>query len=571
MFMPNAAAPRTLARVALLALLCASLTPVYAEDNTAAAQDNNKLDPTIVYTTLVGEIAADREDYNTALGYYFHAAKVSKDAHIAQRATEIALRAGNAEAALESGGIWADAAPTDPQAQLVAASLSLKFSTPELAVPYLARIAALPTREVAEVCVTIRSQLTDAAEYTAFAKATELLVQEKSDSKSLFMNAFSQEGLENYELAMQNIDAALKIEPESPQLIAMRVQILRDERKTSDALAYTKQSMKKYPLQLHLRWIYAEQLMDLGQYPEAENYYSELLKDTEYRADSLISLTKIALEKNELSKAEEHLTSILTEVKNSNAAYYYMGRVAQLRDKPESAITWYLQVHDGAYFLTAQVQASLLMSKNSESDKALQRLVILEKAFPEQQKYLALAKTQVLIDSKQFDQALIMLDKSLLANEKDIDLLYARALVASKLGNVSVVEQDLAQVLSTKPNHVESLNILAFTLASYTDRFDDALVHAKKAMALAPEDPFVMDGIGFVYLRMGNYSSAVSYFNKAFSLNRDPDIALHLGEALWRNGQKDQAKQVLKAALQETPEHNSLQELVQRFEHDTNS
>ena len=76
---------------------------------------------------------------------------------------------------------------------------------------------------------------------------------------------------------------------------------------------------------------------------------------------------------------------------------------------------------------------------------------------------------------------------------------------------------------------------------------------------------FVMDSLGFVYYRMGNYTTAINYFNKAFSATQDPDIAAHLGEALWSSGQKDQAKQIWSTALQTAPSNHSLQEVVQRF------
>ena len=201
-------------------------------------------------------------------------------------------------------------------------------------------------------------------------------------------------------------------------------------------------------------------------------------------------MAKIAIEKDQLPKAEEYLSSILSEFKNPNAAYYYMGRVAQLQGKNQVAITWYSQVNEGTYFLTAQVQASLLLAKTGEADKALQRLVLLEKNFPEQGKYLALAKTQVLLDANQYEQALLMLDKSMATVKNDKDLYYAHGLVASKLGRIETAESDLHEVLKQNPNHVESLNILAYTLANYTERYAEALEHAKKANELAPNDPF---------------------------------------------------------------------------------
>jgi tetratricopeptide (TPR) repeat protein len=556
----------TLSKHIIGAFLCSIATTTAAQDNPKESSD--KLDPVVVYTTLVGEVAADREDYVTALGYYLHASKLSKDPKIAERTTEIALRAGSASAALESAGIWADAAVNDPQAQVIAATLYLKFNTAEQAKPYLSRITELSTKEVAEAAITIRSQLTDATEYHNFENAANLLMQQKKTANTLFLYAFTQEALEKYPNALTAIDESLALNPESPQLIAMRVQILRDDNKAEDALNFTQQSIKKYPAQEHLKWIYAEQLMDLGKTSEAEKYYNELTKTKDYRADSLVSLAKIAIEKEQLSKAEEYLNSILSEYKNPNAAYYYLGRVAQLQGKTQVAISWFTQVSEGTYFLTAQVQASLLMAKTGEADKALQRLIVLENTFPAQGKYLALAKTQVLLDANQYEHALSMLDKVMASVKNDKDLYYAHGLVASKLGRIDVAENDLNEVLKQNPNHVESLNILAYTLANYTERYSEALEHAKKANELAPNDPFVMDSLGYVYYRMGNYSTAIGYFNKAFAATQDPDIAAHLGEALWNNGQKVQAKQIWHDALQTAPSNHSLQEVVQRFENE---
>ena len=89
---------------------------------------------------------------------------------------------------------------------------------------------------------------------------------------------FAQETLENYAGALKSIDESLALNPESPQLIAMRVQILRDDSKVDEALAFTQQSIKKYPQQDHLKWIYAEQLMDLNKPDEARKILHRIIK-----------------------------------------------------------------------------------------------------------------------------------------------------------------------------------------------------------------------------------------------------------------------------------------------------
>ena len=171
-------------------LFSIGINSVSAETLENQPQSKDALNPVVVYTTLVGEIAADREDYATALGYYLHATKLSKNPKIAERTTEIAIRAGSASAALEAAGIWADAAVTDPQAQIIAATLYLKFNTADQAKPYLNRIVDLSPKEVAEASITIRSQLTDRNEYQNFENATTLLIQDKKTANTLFMYAF---------------------------------------------------------------------------------------------------------------------------------------------------------------------------------------------------------------------------------------------------------------------------------------------------------------------------------------------------------------------------------------------
>ena len=64
---------------------------------------------------------------------------------------------------------------------------------------------------------------------------------------------------------------------------------------------------------------------------------------------------------------------------------------------------------------------------------------------------------------------------------------------------------------------------------------------------------------------MGNLSEGLNYLNLAFSARPDPEIAAHLGEALWSKGAKDEAKNIWRSGLEKDPGNEILLETIQRL------
>ena len=73
-------------------------------------------------------------------------------------------------------------------------------------------------------------------------------------------------------------------------------------------------------------------------------------------------------------------------------------------------------------------------------------------------------------------------------------------------------------------------------------RLPEAYTLIEHALKLAPEDPFIMDSMGWVLYRMGQNDTAITFLKRAFDLRPDAEIAAHLGEVLWAAGQHDEAR-----------------------------
>ena len=154
---------------------------------------------------------------------------------------------------------------------------------------------------------------------------------------------------------------------------------------------------------------------------------------------------------------------------------------------------------------------------------------------------------------------------ALLVLPDDIALRYTRALLAVEMGRLELGERDLRQIISAKPDNAAALNALGYTLADLTQRFDEAEQLILQAYELQPDDPSIIDSMGWVSYRRGNLAEAEKYMREAWKIFRNAEIAAHLGEVLWARGQKDEARSLWKLGIQMDSENEVLINTMQRF------
>ena len=98
-----------------------------------------------------------------------------------------------------------------------------------------------------------------------------------------------------------------------------------------------------------------------------------------------------------------------------------------------------------------------------------------------------------------------------------------------------------------------------------TENIKDGLAYIQKAYKLQPEDPAIIDSLGWGHYRSGNYAEALKYLRMAFEKLKDAEVAAHLGEVLWVMGEKDSARHIWDEALRDTPSHKALLDVINRF------
>ncbi|HEB98041.1 MAG TPA: tetratricopeptide repeat protein, partial [Thiotrichales bacterium] len=133
------------------------------------------------------------------------------------------------------------------------------------------------------------------------------------------------------------------------------------------------------------------------------------------------------------------------------------------------------------------------------------------------------------------------------------------------LDDLALAEQDLRTILEKEPDNARALNALGYTLADRTDRLEEALALIEKAYKLAPDEPAIVDSLGWVHYRLGHLDEAEKWLRKAWEMARDPEIGAHLGEVLWVQGRKDEARAVWKETEARQADNRVLRATLQRF------
>ena len=225
-----------------------------------------------------------------------------------------------------------------------------------------------------------------------------------------------------------------------------------------------------------------------------------------------------------------------------------LARAAEQRHDDAAAAKWLAQVDPKDADLQVISLRAALLARQGKLAEALKMIRGASAATPAEQRYKLLTEVQLLLDEKKLGEAREVLNKANADSPDDVDLVYQEAMVDERLNRLDDMERLLRRILVLQPDNSQALNALGYSLADRNLRLDEALTMVRQAHELSPADPFIVDSLGWVEYRMGHYDAAATLLAQAYSSRKDTEIAAHLGEALWADGKRDEAAQVLRDA-----------------------
>lgn len=531
-----------------------------------AAMGQVGFDSDLVYAVLVAELAARRGDLTLAFAHYLRAAQLSRTSAMAELAVRTALATEDPESIQRGVDLWQELAPDSVGARQVAALLRIQAKDREGALIQLKAVVRLSGDDAAAGythAVGIIARAEDDSERVFLMQA---LVDADPDSpeaqQALAMVAAS---AERFDIAESAARKALTLRPDwtKPRIFLVRLLISRDER--DEARALLEDYVAASPDDRALRMLYAQFLVEEEELSSARHEFEHILGNQPKAPDVLFAVGILSLELDDVDSARDYLQRLYDTGERRDDAAFYLGQVEERADHPEKALAWYGKVsHEASNALDSRLRSAVLWSRQGEVGRARETLQQLRGEYPSEVEQLYLAEAEILAQVGREDEALEVYGNALKAFPEHPDLLYARAMYAVRIDRIDLAEQDLRRIIDEDPEHADALNALGYTLADRTKRYEEARQLIEAAYRLKPDEPAVVDSMGWVQYRLGNYEAALVYLRQAVDAMNDGEIAAHLGEVLWAMGRQDEAWSVWESALEQHPEHTYLQEVISR-------
>lgn len=523
-----------------------------------------ELTPELLYQFLVAEIAGQRGMVNIAKEGYLELAKKTQDPRIARRATEIAVFSRDQAAALEAARIWIKLEPDAPRAGQTLAAILIGQGKIDEAVPYLESFLQSEEGPAAFLHLPMLfSKVKDTEQALVVVKKLAQSYPRLAEAQYAVAQAASSAG--HREEAIEALEHAEKLRPGWEPAALLRAQLLA-RRSKAEGLAYLKDFVAEHPQARDVRLAYARLLVNINQFAEARVQFNQLTAEVPDNPDITLAAGLLALQMADLDDAERLLTRAQElNFREPETAAYYLGQIAEERKQLDHALELYQSVDDGEFMIPARSRQAGILARQGKLADARRVLTETPALNDIQRIQLVQAEANLLRDEKDFQGVYNVLSDALKKFPDAVDLLYDRAMAAEKISKLDVMEQDLRKVIRIKPDYAHAYNALGYTLADRTDRLAEAEELLGKALALAPDDGFILDSMGWLYFRKGDLAKAQETLERAYKSRPDPEIAAHLGEVLWVKGAKDEADKLWHASLQDNPQNEALIETLKKF------
>lgn len=548
---------------------CASVTPPETGPRVAAPENLPAvdLDGETLYQILLGEIGGKRGHAGAAarLG---QVAQKTRDPRLAERATLAALDARRFDEAQKSAQLWVELRPNDIEAHEALAVVWMELNRLADAQRQFETLLALDREQNSpdQGYMRVAAILSRTSNRAASLKTMQQLVQAQTRLPAAhFALALLAVRIGDLEQAQTATEQALKLRPDWEEAALFRARILVSQKDLHKAQQFYEAFLKDYPAATNFRHNYARYLIDQKLWEQARKQFLRVMADRPNDADTVFAVGLLSLQLNQLDDAEKYLRRTLVLQPQNDQARVSLGQVAEQQKQYASAARTYRDVGPGEYYFEAQLRLAVVMARQGELVKARAHLHALMPESTPQFVQRALSEEQILRDARQYPQALEVLNAAITQLPGDKDLLYARALVAEKLNMIDLAEADLRAVIKQDSKNAHALNALGYTLADHTTRYREAQELLAQALALKSDDAFILDSMGWLHYRLGNYTEAVRYLKRALELRSDAEISAHLGEVLWVMGNRKEAESVWERALRETPDNEALVDVVKKF------
>jgi len=181
------------------------------------------------------------------------------------------------------------------------------------------------------------------------------------------------------------------------------------------------------------------------------------------------------------------------------------------------------------------------------------------------------AMGNILRARKQYGEAVKYFTRALAALRKNDPrhwgYYYARGTSYERLKNWPAAESDLKRALALAPDQPLVLNYLGYSWIDQGKNLKEGTRLIEKAVQLKPDDGYIVDSLGWAHYKQGHYKEAVRFLERAVEIKpEDPTLNDHLGDAFWKVGREREARFQWSQALSLNPEPEDVDKIKAKLD-----
>jgi len=537
-------------------------SPAYAQSATSAGGSFqfSSADSQLMFEIMIAELAGRRGQLDVAMTGYLRAAERTDDPRVSERATRLAIFGRQWPEAELAARRWRLLEADSPEAnKFLAESLIRQNKIDDAADEYVSIVNSAEDKNLAlRKIQTNISSTVEPQDIKTILTRLELAFPMQVESHLGLARVHAAAG--EQEAALDSARMAIALDPENDHAVLLAGETLIQLDRATEGLETVKESLSRSSDNHTLRSGYARLLVRAGRHDEVGSELDILFKANPDDPDGLLNLSSLALDSRRLDRARVYLSRLLETGKYTDRANYYLALIEDQQQDYISAIEFYDAVDEGDLLIRAQIRVAELLGQIGEVETGRERLRDLATmhANPELQPQLLTAESRLLQAADRAPEAVEVLSGGLVRFPNNGELLYARALAADVAGDPLMLVGDLNTLIELQPDNAHALNALGYHLTDNNVELERAEILLNKAIALLPDDPAIMDSLGWLYYRQGKMDAAITLLTDAYELLPDSEIAAHLGQALLSIGREEEAAELIENALIEDPEDSKL-------------
>jgi tetratricopeptide (TPR) repeat protein len=476
---------------------------------------------------LQAEMALQRKEYLEATTAYRKAAQSSDSVEIARKATRLGFSYKFNDEALLAAKRWVKLDPDSDEARAFLGQLYFRKDDLRNAKRQFERLVKADPDDPGKRLLSLISYLSEERVPERADKLMRSLAKPYRDSATAhYAVAVLALQAGDSEHAKERSTKAMELDPSyvRPQLLYARALMFEGEtEKAIEYLAYLIGDSPQPDADARMELALMYMLTDRDD--DALSQVNQILLEQGGRIDALRLMAIINFRAERLDVAWDDFQDLLASGEYRMDALYYLARIADYREQYERAARLYREVRYGDNAVFSQRRASALLAHFLDDEEAAFALLDeFADTTPNNAVEVVALKAQLLISLDRYDEGLELYNKAIEYRPDNENLILGRAELLLRIGKLDEAIDEYRVAIKRWPDSSMALNALGYTLADRTEQFAEAEKLIRKASEIDPDNPAIIDSLGWVLYKLGQPEDGLVELQRAYELMEDPEV-----------------------------------------------